>query len=389
MNENNSLDIVKSMTDSDFQAEIIENDRSNLQNKVAFPFTEMLALGAAFSPLVTSLGKALSPTTDMICRVTIPKGTHLAAFKDGTGNLGAVFNSNNQLVGQARINPLNPQAAQSAAAINPYMMVIAVALMSINRKLDDINNTQKDILAFLEMKEKAVLLGNLSFLSDVINNYKFNWNNAQYKNSNHIKVLDIKQESEQSIALFKSQIETVFERKSLFYLDKDAKDKAAKLFSRFTDYQLAVYLYAFSSYVDVLMLENFESAYLQRIEEKIQNYAFEYRERYSECYSKLENFSRGSVESLVMKGAGETGKFFGNVIKSIPMFKDSNIDKDMNENASKLEEMETRKNENIAAQLVGRQKVDVSPFIENLKTMDHLYNDPQVILFDKEKLYIA
>lgn len=206
MNENNSLDIVKSMTDSDFQAEIIENDRSNLQNKVAFPFTEMLALGAAFSPLVTSLGKALSPTTDMICRVTIPKGTHLAAFKDGTGNLGAVFNSNNQLVGQARINPLNPQAAQSAAAINPYMMVIAVALMSINRKLDDINNTQKDILAFLEMKEKAVLLGNLSFLSDVINNYKFNWNNAQYKNSNHIKVLDIKQESEQSIALFKSQI---------------------------------------------------------------------------------------------------------------------------------------------------------------------------------------
>jgi hypothetical protein len=51
--------------------------------------------------------------------------------------------------------------------------------------------------------------------------------------------------------------------------------------------------------------------------------------------------------------------------------------------------METRKNENIAAQLVGRQIVDVSPFIENLKTMDHLYNDPQVILFDKEKLYIA
>lgn len=41
MNENNSLDIVKSMTDSDFQAEIIENDRSNLQNKVAFPFAEM------------------------------------------------------------------------------------------------------------------------------------------------------------------------------------------------------------------------------------------------------------------------------------------------------------------------------------------------------------
>lgn len=389
MIENNSLEIVKSMTDSDFQAEIVEYDRSNLQNKVVFPFTEMLALGAAFSPLVTSLGKALSPTTDMICRVTIPKGTHLAAFKDGTGNLGAVFNSNNQLVGQARINPMNPQAAKSAAAINPYMMIIAVALMSINRKLDDISNTQKDILAFLEMKEKAALLGNLSFLSDVINNYKFNWNNAQYKNSNHIKVLDIKQESEQSIALFKSQIEAVFERKSLFHLDKDAKDRAAKLFSRFTDYQLAVYLYAFSSYVDVLMLENFESAYLQRIEDKIQNYALEYREKYSECYSKLEKFSHGSVESLVMKGAGETGKFFGNVIKSIPMFKDSNIDKDMNENASKLEEMEVRKNENIAAQLIGRQKVDVTPFIENLKTMDHLYNDPQVILFDKEKLYIA
>ena len=37
---------------------------------------------------------------------------------------------------------------------------------------------------------KAELKGNLTFLYDVFNNYKYNWNNEMYKNSNHTMVLE-------------------------------------------------------------------------------------------------------------------------------------------------------------------------------------------------------
>ena len=37
---------------------------------------------------------------------------------------------------------------------------------------------------------KAELKGNLTFLYDVFNNYKYNWNNEMYKNSNHTMVFE-------------------------------------------------------------------------------------------------------------------------------------------------------------------------------------------------------
>jgi hypothetical protein len=53
--------------------------------------------------------------------------------------------------------------------------------MSIDRKLDSIQETQQEILEFLEQKEKSRLKGNLNVLADVLNNYKYNWNNEKYK----------------------------------------------------------------------------------------------------------------------------------------------------------------------------------------------------------------
>ena len=49
------------------------------------------------------------------------------------------------------------------------------------------NGKDNKIMAMFQMKEKAELKENLTFLYDVFNNYKYNWNNEMYKNSNHTK----------------------------------------------------------------------------------------------------------------------------------------------------------------------------------------------------------
>ena len=45
-----------------------------------------------------------------------------------------------------------------------------------------------------------------------MNNYKYNWENENYKNTRHIKVLDIKQTSEQSIIFYREQIKDLLDK---------------------------------------------------------------------------------------------------------------------------------------------------------------------------------
>lgn len=283
-------EIIKAMISPEFKPEIVEREKVNLSLFDAIPIADLSILGPAFIQLSTSvqtlssqlLGTAAS-SAEQLFRVTLPEGaTHLAMKKDGSGFITAAFDGNNNLVGQAVMNPVDAASSTAGSGkpippkVNPYMIAIAAMLMSVNMKLNDIKRGQESLMEFLEQKEKAKLEGNLNFLSDILNNYKLNWNNKKYITANHIKVLDIKQESEQSISLFKRQVKSVIDEGTLFHTTKKVSKRINDLLARFDDYRLSVYMYAFSSYVDVLLLENFESEFLEKIVSKISGYALEY-----------------------------------------------------------------------------------------------------------------
>lgn len=309
--------------------------------------------------------------------------------KDGTGFIGAAFNGNN-LVGQTTFNPVEvSENNASAFSINPYTIAIAAALLSINAKLNDIKQSQDNIMNFLEQKEKSALEGNLNFLSDILNNYKLNWNNEKYINSNHIKVLDIKQQSEQSISLFKKQVQSVIKEGALFHTTKKVSKNINDLLARLDDYRLSVYMYAFSSYVDVLLLENFESKFLQRVVDKISGYALEYREIYSDVYAALERFAKRSVRSIVSRGAAGTTKVLGKAVERIPKLRDTQIDENLLETSERIKELDADTNQKISRTITNCQKVDISPFVDNINRIDYLCNSPLKILVSEDALYIA
>ena len=89
---------------------------------------------------------------------------------------------------------------------NPTMLLVAATLVNIDKKLDAIQETQQEMLDFIVQKEKSALKGDLDFLMDIYNNYKFNWNSEKYKTANHIKVLDIRQSAGRSIDFYREQI---------------------------------------------------------------------------------------------------------------------------------------------------------------------------------------
>lgn len=58
--------------------------------------------------------------------------------------------------------------------------------MNIEKKLNTIQETQKEILEFLKEKERATLQGNFNVLSDIMGNFKYNWDNDTYKTNKHL-----------------------------------------------------------------------------------------------------------------------------------------------------------------------------------------------------------
>lgn len=201
-------------------------------------------------------------------------------------------------------------------------------------------------------------------------------------------MLDIKQETEQSIELYRSRIDGVFNNSGLFHTSWDVNAKKDKLFAYLGDYQMAVYLYAFSSYVEVLLLGNFEEGYIKRVMEKVEQYALDYRELFTEVSAKLEKFSKDSVKSNAMRGFGNVSKFLGQAASNVPLFKDNKIDKGLVNNGELLEKAEVEFNQSVSKELSVRRSVDVSAFLENLRMINNLYNHPVQMLFDTENVYL-
>ena len=401
MEDSRKNEIIQAMIETEFTPVPINREKVNLSLFDSIPINDIVALGPAFLPLVQTIqstaGQLLGTangTKEVLYKAVLPKGaTEMFQAKDGSGFIGAAKGSDG--IAQTRFKPVEVKTGDVSntetvpAKINPQMIAVAAMLMNINMKLNAIEQGQESLMAFLELKEQAKLEGNLNFLSDILNNYKLNWNNEKYKVLNHMKVLDIKQESEQSIKLFKSKAESTLDEKALFHTTKKMSKSINDLLTGLDNYRLSVYMYAFSSYVEVLMLENFDSEYLRRIVNKIKNYSLKYRETYTNVYAALERFTKRSVRSIASRGAAGVTKALGKTVEKIPKISDTQIDEKLIEASEKISKFDVMENERITKKLINCQKVDVTPFVDSIRQIDHLYNFPLTLLISEDKLYIA
>lgn len=274
-------------------------------------------------------------------------------------------------------------------SIDPATLVMAALLVSIDRKLDAVQETQEEILGFLVQKEKSQLRGDLNFLSDALSHYKFNWNNEKYKNSNYIKVLDIKQTSEQSIDFYSEQIKTQLGKRTRLIGDKDVAKFVDRVRSEFGNYQLALYLFAFASLVEILLLENFESPYLKSIVSRIQSHRERYSQLYEISYDRFEEYSKSSLQTNVLKGLAGASKIAGKTLAKVPGMGDSKLDTGLRDSGEKLADFVSKRAEE-TVRLLGDNHTDfVQPFVDNIETIDRLHNEPLELVVDKEKIYFS
>ena len=372
--------IQQSLANMEFNPVLIEEGLSDAQF-TKIPLSRLPALGTAFEPIAVAVQNSLGRTTTQLCKVTIPSGTHLATLKSGAGNIGTVLNNTtNQISGQAVINPL---------VCNPTMIFIAAALANIDKKLDSIQELQQEMMDFLVQKEKSELRGNLIFLGDILNSFKYNWNNDMYKQSNHVKVLDIRQAAEQKILFYRDQIIGQMKKKSVFHADKDVKKQMGKLLDLFRDYRLALYTNAFAYFLEVMLLGNFDSEYLGSIVGKIREYAFNYKTLYTDVYDRMKGYAETSIQSSVLKGLKTVTKATGEAIGRTPVISKGKVDEALIDAGSRLGEIDSRRTLDALLVLMDAKDDYVRPFVENIDSVNRLYNRPIEMLFDRENIYLG
>ena len=357
------------------------DEKFETDKRPCIPMGQIASLGVAFQPVAQIFQTiAHGAGGSGFYWVDVPAGSHLAFSQGKQAYIGsALNNASNQIAGQASLKPL---------AFDPTLLFITAVLFSIDRKLTAIAEAQKEIMAFLQQKEKAIQRGNLIFLNDILTNYKFNYENSMFKTNNHVKVLDIKQTSEQSILFYKEQIDSKLKKKSLLHMDKNVRDQMASVKADLIEYRLALYLFAFSSFLEILLLENYENAYLDGVKTKILDYTHRYEEQYTVCHEAVEKYSKTSIQSHVLKGLSAASSAVGKTVQKIPVISNTQLDENLIEAGSKLNDYSAKRTEDTVEILAEDKESGIEPFIENITMIHVLYNQPIHILVDGENIYL-
>lgn len=373
-------ELLKAMSATELAPLEVKNEIS-VQTYSKIPLSRLTALGTGFEPVVSAIQQVTShgQATSGFYKVTIPKGTHLAQFKEKSGFLGTAVGEHG-IVGQAQLNPL---------LCDPTTLLAAATLANIDKKLDAIQEVQQEMLDFLAQKEKSALKADLNFLMDIQNNYKYNWNSEKYKAANHAKVLDIRQEAARQIDFYQEQIKKQLGKKALLHSDHDVQKMLEKVLGEFKEYQLALYIYGFAYFLEVMLQENYEKAYLSAIAKRIDEMAFQYREFYSLAYSQIENLSKSSLQAHLFGGLSAINKGAGTAIAKIPGINKSQIDETLIEAGERIGAYKNRRVQTTMQQLLERQSSCVRPFIDNINAVNRLYNEPVTLIFNHDTLYLG
>lgn len=382
MNEKQQkMELIRAMTAVEIKPELAKEELSS-RSFEKIPLTQLTALGTGFEPIVAAIQSVLGGgAASGIYSVTIPAGTKLAQFVNESAYLGTALSSHG-IAAQARLTPLT----FSPAAVGTLFM--AATLVNIDKKLDAIQETQREMLDFLKAKEKAELRGNLEFLADVFNNYKYNWNNDKYKAANHVKALDIRQSAMRSLELYQEQISKHMGKRSLLPSDRDVKKQLEQLRNEMRDYRLALYLYGFTYLVEVLLQENFDAQYLTKIADSINNKAFEYRELYTDMYTRVEERAKSTLEAKALGALSTVSLTAGRVIEKIPIISKSQLDENLISTGDALGERSEDHADDSLNSLTEYSGDCVRPFVEQINEINLVYNTPMTLLFDSEALYL-
>lgn len=374
---------------------LLLDTKSSIENKktMSVPIAELSALGAGVASLVPAFNTVTTTTTlatdGLFTIANKVAGDTLKMAKNGNA-WGAMKTATggSKMVQLAEAGPLTA-TSQAVSAINPTTMMMAVALYSIEKQLGEIAETQKQILSFLEIKDEAGIEGDLETLSELINNYKHNWDNEIYVQNSHKMVMDIKRTARSNMLASQKRVAELVASKKLVVGQGQVKSTLSELEKRFKYYQLALYTYSLASMMEIMLGGNYKEEYITGIKDEIIKLSGNYRELFEKSSLYLENLGRSAVEANVLKGIGTAGKAVGKFIGNIPLVKEGPVDEFLQDGGANLKKNAIGMEKQAVHQFAALNNSGTQIFVNKMEDMIQIYNHTERICFDDKQIYLV
>ena len=360
---------------------------------MSVPITSLASLGAAVSSIAPALRTVTETTTvNMQGLYTLANagvGDVLKVAKNGNF-WGALKTAD----GASKFAQLQQVGAVSASTvttlpINPATMMMAVALHSIEQKLDKIEEMQQQLIDFLVCENESQIEADVQMLSGIISKYKFNWDNEHYVASNHKMVLDIQRTALKNIRSYPKQVAALLEKKQYLVAQNNVESTFADMQKKFKYYRMALYTYSLASLLEIMLGGNFKEEYICTVKTEIEEFVIDYHSFFEKASMRLEQLGNGAIDTKLLKGLGTAGQAVGKFIGAVPGVRRGPVDEFLQESGARLTGRATGLEEKAVHEFAILGNPGTSILTERMKDMVQIYNHTEHICFDRERIYLV
>ena len=390
--QSHSADDIVSATETlllDIRKEPLEKE-----NTISMPLASLSSLGAGVSSLIPAFN-TVTHTISMDTTglglfqvVNMGAGDVLKAAKDGT-SWGA-FKTADGASKMAKLMPAGPIEATGKLVMpaNPAIMLVAVALSVIEEKLDRIEDMQKQILSFLEIEKESEIEGDVIALTEIVTKYKYNWDNERYIASNHKLACDIKRTAQKNMISFQKSIAEILRAPQFLIVGETVNSALRELQKKFRYYRLSLYTFSLASFVEIILSGNLKEENIHNAIEVIQRNTDAYRNLFSECSRHLKGLAEGTIENNVMKGIGAACDAVGKFVGMIPFVNNGPVDEFLIESGENITSETSNAGKDVLEAFAEVEDPNTDMFVNQLQSVDKIYNHTTGICFDRENLYL-
>lgn len=315
-------------------------------------------------------------------RITnLGKNDSLKAMRDGKTFWGSIKKSDGTST-MAKLKEVNPN---SVMALDPTVMMMSVALAGIEEELGEIKEMTKKIFSFLEHDKESEIESDLEILNRSISDFRFNLEDEKYLVNNHKQVMDIKRTANKNMLFYKKEIKDDLSKDKLFTTSNSMNSIIDEIQKKFRYYRLSLYIYSFSTFMEILLLGNYKSDYLLSKKNELDELDNEYSKDFNTALEYVKKNANKSLEGNVLSGLGSAGKAIGSLAEKVKI---KNVDNWLNEKGDNLKQSGQNIKDDFANKFDDMKESNSKPFINQIEKVDCIYNKTKEIYFDKENIYL-
>ncbi len=268
------------------------------------------------------------------------------------------------------------------------MLMMAIALYSLERDLKSISDDQKKIVSFLKNEKSSEIEADVITLTEIVTKYKYNWDNERYISSNHKMVCDLQRTARKNMLFYQKEAQDTLSSKQLLLASSKVNTVLSDMTKRFQYYRLSLYTFALSSMSEVILSGNFQEENIDRIVTEIDRYSNEYRNLFSECSEYLEKKSRSAIDTALLNGSGAAINSVGKLMGSIPKVKEGQVNGYLTNIGTQIKTTAVESHRGIVEAFSSVSNPNTGVFISKLKTMNQIFNHTKEICCDNQNLYL-